>query len=120
WRRKDESGRAFPPRPYRPEKPLRLGDGHLPQSLDYKDFVELDKVRNEKGKALALGQKLEYWLEAVDNCDYPGPNIGESKHFHVTIEPPVADDKKDKANRQRARHEPQQPEAQQDRKPEPQ
>jgi hypothetical protein len=88
-------GAALKSKPYRPEKEFKLADGSYPKMLEYKDAVELDKVKDEQDKPFALQPKMivEYWLEAADNCDYPppGPNIGESKHFHVTIGEPEKD-----------------------------
>jgi collagen type III alpha len=75
------------PKPYREGKTLVAGDGKPPLMLDYRDFVELDKLKRESGVPLMLqaGQRLEYWLEATDNCDYPAPHTSASKHFFVTI-----------------------------------
>src|SRR5439155_18096160 len=102
-RMKDESGTVFPPKPYRPEKPLRMGDGNSPQTLDYKDFVELEKLKNQKGKPLDPGQVQEYCLEATDICDYPVLNIGQSNHYHVTIEKPSDETEKQNQNQQQPR-----------------
>src|SRR5262249_37385798 len=109
-------GVAFPPKLYRPDKPLRTGDGSYPQALDYKDFVELEKLRNEKGRPTSVGQVLEYWLEATDNCDYPGPNIGESKHYRVTIEKPHSEKQRQEQERQKAREDQKKHQQSQDQK----
>jgi hypothetical protein len=86
-------GPALRPKPYRPGKDFKLVNGSYPKQLDYKDAVELDKVQDEQNKPVALQPKMvvEYWLEAADSCDFPGPNIGQSKHFHVTIGEPEKD-----------------------------
>src|SRR5438552_14120068 len=77
-------------KPYRGGAPLLQGDGSLPLMLDYKDFIELEKLKLKGGGGLMKLeplQVLEYWLEAEDNCDYPapGPNKGESTHYRITI-----------------------------------
>jgi hypothetical protein len=116
-RMKMEEGTLLKAKPYRNGEALRRGDGSYPQVLAYRDFIELDKVQKEDGQALAPlgpGSKLEYWLEAKDNCDYPGPNIGESKHFKVTIQPPATDQKKQEQERPQADQEQQKHEQKQD------
>jgi collagen type III alpha len=116
-RMKLENGPALQPKPYRKGQALRRGDGSYPQVLAYRDFVELDKLQREDGRPvgqLRPGAKIEYWLEGTDNCDYPGPNIGQSKHFKVTIQPPDTDKKKEEQARQEARQEQQQHEKKQD------
>ena len=53
-------------KPYRPGKEFRLADRTYPQILEYKDFVELEKVQNSKdepaglkpGQVIALGAVL--------------------------------------------------------------
>jgi len=106
------------PKPYRLGKSLKLGDGSFPQMLDYKDFVELEKLRLELGRNAALkpGQVIEYWLEAADNCDYPAPNLGESKHFKVTIEQPSPDKDKQEQQKAQARNDQEKHEKKQDQK----
>jgi hypothetical protein len=86
-------GAALKPKPYRPEKSLKLGERGYPNKVDYHDFVALDQLRDERGQPFptARGMVLEYWLEATDACDYPGPNRGESKYYKVTIEDPASD-----------------------------
>jgi hypothetical protein len=116
-RMKIENGPALLAKPYRKAETLRRGDGSYPQMLAYQDFVELDKLQRENGQplpALQPGTKIEYWLEGTDNCDYPGPNIGQSKHFKVTIQPPDTDQKKEQQERQEARQEQQKHEKKQD------
>jgi hypothetical protein len=116
-RMKIEDGATLQPKPYRKAEALRRGDGSYPQMLAYRDFLELDKLQQEDGKPLEplpVGAKIEYWLEAIDNCDYPGPNTGESKHFTVTIRAADADQKKQEQNRQETRQEQQKHEKKQD------
>lgn len=101
-RMKIKGGNELYPKVYREEEGtvLRLEDGSYQRSVDaYKEVVELDKLRDAQGRALPLlkaGAVLEYWLEAVDACDYPppGPNVGVSKTFKVTIADPDKDKKK--------------------------
>jgi hypothetical protein len=115
---KIENGPVLQSKTYRKGETLRRGDGSYPQVLAYQDFVELDKLQREDNQPVALlqpGAKLEYWLEATDNCDYPGPNIGQSKHFKVTIQPPDTDQKKQEQARQDARQEQQKHDRKQDR-----
>jgi hypothetical protein len=98
-------GPALQPKPYRPKKDFKFEDGSYPTALEYKDFVELDKVLDEQSKPVALQPKLvvEYWLEAADNCDFPGPNIGQSPHFRVTIVEPEKDAGKLSQQREKAK-----------------
>jgi hypothetical protein len=102
---------------YRDGKALHTGDGRLPLMLDYREFVELEKLRRETGEPIVLkpAQKLEYWLEATDNCDYPGPHTSSSKHFFVTIGAPVQDSAKRSQEVQNAQKEQKRHEEKQDR-----
>lgn len=88
-------------KPYRDGKQLRLGDGAWPLTLDYADLIELDKVR-QGGTPLKPGMVLEYWLEATDNCDYPppGPNVGRSEKFKLTLAEPQQEQKKEEEKKQ--------------------
>jgi hypothetical protein len=79
----------LPAKPYRPGKSFKLADDSSPAQLDYKDFVELNKVAN--GQPLKPGTIVEYWLEAIDNCDFPAPNIGRSRSKYLTITEPAKD-----------------------------
>jgi hypothetical protein len=90
--------------PYRPDHGLSLGERGYPKTVDYQDFVALDKVKDAKGQpfALAKGMVLEYWLEAADACDFPKPNVAESKHFKVEIAEPAADKRQQQKERQQA------------------
>src|SRR5262249_32832863 len=75
--------------PYRKDKSFRGEDGSYPVELRYKQFVELDKIRQTNGQPLQPSMQLRYWLEATDNCDYPRPNIGKSRDFRVEIVEPT-------------------------------
>jgi hypothetical protein len=111
-------GASLEPKPYRPGKSFQLPAGGYPKMLEYKDAVELDKVKDTEGKPFALQPKMvvEYWLEAADACDFPAPNVGESKHFKVTIAEPNPDQKQQQEERQKAQQEQKQHEQQQDKK----
>jgi hypothetical protein len=102
-------------KPYRSDDELRLPGGGYLKTLAYKDAVDLANVRDEKGNPLKAGDVIEYWLEARDACDFPGPNPAtESKHFHVTLTEPEKDPAKQKRDREDARNEQQKHEDQQD------
>lgn len=104
--------------PYRSDEQLRLADGGYPRELEYKDFVELSRVKSENGQAspLRAGMELEYWLEASDACDYPGANIAESKHYRVLLTDPEKKPQKQKQEKQQAEKDKQQHEQKQDQK----
>jgi hypothetical protein len=81
-------GQPLPDLPFREGKKDRfqLADGSYLRELPYKEVVELDKLR-VAGTPLQEKMVLEYWLEATDACDYPppGPNVGQSKKYKVTL-----------------------------------
>jgi hypothetical protein len=109
-------GAELRPQPYREGKSFRLAEGGYPKTLEYKDAVDLAKAQDADGKPAGLRPKmvLEYWLEAQDDCDYPGPNVGRSKVYKVTLGEPDADQKKQEQERQKAQQEQQQHEKKQD------
>jgi len=113
-------GPALAPRPYRPDKTFRLADGGYPKMLDYRDFVALDQLKDDKGKPFppAKGMVLEYWLAAADACDYtpPGPNRAESKHYKVNIAEPTPDKQQEQKERDQAAAEQKKHDRQQDEK----
>jgi hypothetical protein len=106
-------------KPYLDGKSLRFEDGTYPDVLEYTELVPLDKVRTEKGQPFALtpGMVVEYWLEAVDNSDYPSKTgrLGKSSAFKVTIRPPD-DPGKQQAERKVAQDRQQQQQKQQGEK----
>ncbi len=87
-----------------PYRPLGLGSFGYPKEIDYKDYVALDGVKDAEGRPFALskGMVLEYWLEAADACDYPKPNVAESKHYKVEIVGPSADKRQQEDERKKA------------------
>ncbi len=107
------------PKPYREGVSFKLADGTYPEALEYKDFVALEKLKTIKGEPFAVkpGMVLEYWLEAVDNADYPeaGGNVGKSKVYKVTIAAPETDQKKQEQERQKAEQEQKRHEQKQDK-----
>jgi hypothetical protein len=81
------------------EKPYRRGmsflrkeDNSWPTRVEYKDFVKLPDLLMEKNPnwRAGPGTKIEYWLEAFDNCAVPEPNRNESKHKFLTVTAPAA------------------------------
>jgi hypothetical protein len=101
---------------YRPGKGFQLADGSYPTTLDYADVVELEKLQRINFQPLQPGVVIEYWLEATDNCDYPGPNVGRSKSKFFTIKPPDADKEKLEKEKNQARKEKEKRQAEQDQK----
>jgi hypothetical protein len=103
-------------KPYREGKSFRLEDGGYPTTLRYKDFVELASVQDPDGKPVTLRPKteVEYWLEATDDCDFPGPNVGKSDTYKLTIADPETDKAKEGQERKKAEEEQKQHEAKQD------
>ena len=89
---------------YREGKSFRLDNGNYPDKLDYKDFVALEKVHGDAGVpfTLAPGMEVKYWLEAIDNCDYPDKtgNIGRSKEYTVKIIEPASSAKQQQERNQ--------------------
>jgi hypothetical protein len=112
------SGDKLRGQPYRSEEQLRLADGGYPRELEYKDFVELSRVRSEDGQEVRLrgGMELEYWLEASDACDYPQANVTESKRYRVLLTEPEKNDPKKNQEKQQAEKEKKQHEQKQDQK----
>lgn len=88
-------------KPFREGKDfVRARDKSYPIRVDYKDSQKLPELKTTDGKPfpLAGGEIIEYWLEALDNCDVPpAPHKGESEHKRVKVLPP----KKDEQNQQK-------------------
>jgi hypothetical protein len=105
-------------KPYRSDDKMRLADGGYPGEVDYQDFLDLAKAQTELGKPLALKARmeLEYWLEARDGCDYPRPNVGESKHYKIMLAEPEKNAAKQQQQRQKADQDKKQQEQKQDAK----
>ncbi len=107
------------PKPYREGVDFKLKDGTYRHVRPYQDLVALEKLKDAKGKPFAVtpGMEIEYWLEAVDNCDYPDGNtgnVGRSAKYLVKIVAPK-DQKKQDQERRQAEKEQQQHEQQQDK-----
>ena len=99
-----ENGPELPRQPYRSPKEFQLPHGGNPTAVEYKDFVDLAKVRSPADPTFVVrpGMVLEYWLSARDACDFPTPNIGESKHYRVQIVEALNNDKVQKEQRDKA------------------
>ncbi|HLW67220.1 MAG TPA: hypothetical protein VKS79_18040 [Gemmataceae bacterium] len=93
-RMKLKDGTVLEPKTFHQEKDFKLETGAFMRSVEYMDFVEIEKLKTKDGAQakLGAGAVLEYWLEAEDNCDFPGPNIGSTKHFTVLILAPKKDE----------------------------
>jgi hypothetical protein len=113
-----DGGAKLQSQPYRSDDKLRLADGGYPLELEYKDFIELSRVKSEDGRPFPLraGMELEYWLEAGDACDYPKPNVSESKHYRVQITEPEKNEKKAQQEKKKAEQDKKQHENKQDQK----
>jgi hypothetical protein len=101
----DGGGRMLQPKPYQGGKSFkREADGTYPTSLEYKDSVPFAGLKDETGKPVVLteGMILEYWLEAVDNCTVPQPNVGKSRIQRVRFVAPVTEPVKREEQKQRA------------------
>jgi hypothetical protein len=112
-------GLALRKRPYRGKDKLRLADGGYPRAVDYRDFVDLAEVRSADGKPVRLrpGMVLEYWLEAADACDYPRPNVTQSKpRYRVKIVDATRDEQRQEKERSQAKKQQEEHEKNQDRR----
>lgn len=82
------------PKPYLTEADYKLEGGGYMRKVEYKDFVDLMKLKQAGGLPVkaATGMILECWLEAEDNFDDPAPQVGSTRHFKVRIiDPEVRD-----------------------------
>jgi hypothetical protein len=104
--------------PYRSDEQLRLADGGYPRELEYKDFVDLSRMRSEDDREIKLraGMELEYWLEASDACDSPHANVAESRHYRVLLTEPEKNDPKKEQEKKQAEKDKKQHEQKQDQK----
>jgi collagen type III alpha len=106
-------------KPYRPGKSFRLDNGGYPDFLAYQDFVALGKLNNAQGTPVHLAKDMviEYWLEAVDNCDYPDKNgnVGKSRVYKVLILDPEKNEQKIKQDQQQAQNDTNQHQSKQDK-----
>jgi hypothetical protein len=102
---KGYAGLALKGKPFQGGKSFRReADGTFPNSLAYKDSIKLAELTDEAGKPVPLkeGTVLEYWLEAIDNCTVPGPNVGRSKVQSVKLGPPLTEPAKQAEQQQAA------------------
>ena len=110
---------ALEPKPYRPGKQFGFVNGSFPTHLDYKDTVPLDQLKTQAGEAFPAkaGMVIEYWLEAIDNSDYPNKagDIGRSASYKVKILEPEKDSKQQQQKKQKAEQDQQQHEKKQDK-----
>ena len=98
-----ENGPTLPAQEYRSRDKLALPHGGNPKDVHYEDFVDLAKVKTSDPLfKVRPGMVLEYWLTAEDACDYPKPNVGESKHYKVQIVEPMNNDQAKKDQQQKA------------------
>jgi len=92
------SDRDLTPKPYRGGMSFfRKNDNSWPTKVEYKDFVKLPDLRFERepNARVTPGMVIEYWLEALDNCNVPpGANRGESDHKRFTVIAPKPDEQK--------------------------
>jgi hypothetical protein len=103
-----ENGPAVKPQEYRTPKDFQLEHGGNPTKVEYKDFVDLTKLKEkveDPAFTVRPGMVLEYWLTAEDACDFPKPNVGESKHYKVQIVEPLNNDKVQQQEREKAEQE---------------
>ncbi len=110
-------GPKLSPQAYRSGDKLKLEHGGNPTSVHYADFVDLAKLNNPADPLFKVrpGMVLEYWLTAEDACDFPGPNVGESKHYRVQIVEPLNNDQAKKDQQQEAEKDKQANDQRQDR-----
>lgn len=98
---------------------LRKEDNTWPTRVEYKDFIKLQDIRmpNNPNYRLAVGNTVEFWLEAKDNCNVPpGPNVGRSKTKRFKVVAPVQqpaeknkiEQRNDQLNKEQQKHEKQQ------------
>ncbi|MBM4069015.1 MAG: hypothetical protein FJ271_08740 [Planctomycetes bacterium] len=73
---------------------------------DVSSLTNSDRIKPAKEQPFALkrGMTLEFWLEAVDNSDYPSVsgNLGKSVAHKILIDEPEKDAKKTKQDQQKA------------------
>jgi hypothetical protein len=74
-------GEKLPVRPYMADKLGKPGFG-TPRSLDYRAALPLAELGQKPGAV------IEYWLEASDGCDFPGPQTAQSEKYKITLEGP--------------------------------
>ena len=76
---------------YKQGKPLkRPSDGTDPVRLDVQLSQAFEGAKFADGRSANLGENavVEFWLEALDNCTVPNPNVGRSEVKRVKLGPP--------------------------------
>jgi hypothetical protein len=108
-------GRDLAAIPYMGGKSFRrAADDTWPRDLEYKDSVDLTKLKYADGAPFEAkeGLTLEYWVEAIDNCSEAKPaadwdnqkgNVGRSpvKQVHLTA-PKVSKDDQQQLNQEKS------------------
>ncbi len=85
-------------------------EGKPPRAISIKEVVPLDQLKDIAGGKVELrpGMIITYRYEAEDNCDFPKPQVGQSKEYTVLLVEPQApaerDAKRDEANQDKKEH----------------
>ncbi len=96
-------GQKLKAKPFRSGKDfMRQSDRSFPTKLEYKDSISLEKLQKDTGEEYPAreGIVIEYWLEATDNCDVPGPNKGISKKQRIRVLAPLKQEQQKKQQQQ--------------------
>ena len=93
---------------------LRKDDNSYPNHVQYKEVIELAKLKADgvPGFSVQPGMEIEYWLEAIDNCDVPprplkkdekySGNSGFSRHLLIRVmQPEMNPDKKKQLDKEK-------------------
>ena len=88
------NGPELAPQEFRNKAAFQLDNGTFMKSVEYFDFVDLDKL--VAAGALKIGDTVDFWVEAHDNCDFPARNVGTSQKYRFAVYPPEKDDDKKK------------------------
>jgi hypothetical protein len=87
-----------------------------PRAIEYRELLELSSLKDLQGQPVELkpGTEIEYWLQAADACDYPKPNVTNSRpRYKITITQPDKDEARRQKERDAARERQKQHEQQQ-------
>jgi collagen type III alpha len=120
----DGPAEVLPPVAFNAGKPLPSIEGREPRAISIKEVVPLDQLKDVAGGKIDLrpGMVITYRYEAEDNCDFPKPQLGQSKEYTVTLVEPQTqaerDAKREEADQEKKEHdEKQQEEANGGQKP---